>query len=110
MDDQKTKRRTVRVACLVPNGIMIRLQKPGADDGTGARVIAHDGPGVRLNGPSSSGAGANAPEGTTPGFTEVDAAWWAAWSEQHKLDPLLTTEHVRVVEDEPGDEENPTTE
>lgn len=107
-DQEKTeKRRMVRVACLVPNGIMIRLQKPGADDGTGVRVTAHDGPGIRLNGPSghNAGAGATAPEGMEPGHTEVDAEWFKAWLGQHQLDPLVVGEHVY---EDPEGEENPT--
>lgn len=108
-DQEKTeKRRMVRVACLVPNGIMIRLQKDGPDDGGGRSVVVHDGPGVRLNGPSghNTGAGATAPEGMEPGYTEVDAEWFEAWLKQHRLDPLVTGKHVRVVE--PEGEENPT--
>lgn len=106
----ETKRPIVRVACTIPNGIMIRLQKPGPDDGTGVRMIAHDGPGIRLNGPPGhdTGAGATEPTGLEPGITELDAEWWAAWSKQHAMDPLLTGGHIRVIEDKPEGEENPT--
>jgi hypothetical protein len=105
-DQEKTERRMVRVACLVPNGIMIRLQKDGRGD-AGVPVLVQDGPGVRLNGPSTrnTGAGTTAPEGMEPGYTEVDAEWFKAWLDQHKMDPLVTGEHVY---EDPEGEENPT--
>lgn len=112
MTEQPESKKTVRIACFVPNGVMIRLQKDGPDDGTGMRTIAHDGPGVRLNGMSSHGLGAGmtAPEGLDPGITEVDAEWFDAWTKQHKLDPMLVGEHIRVIKDDPEGEENPTVE
>lgn len=111
MTDQA--KRTVRVACTIPGGLMIRLQRLSEDDGHG-RVMVWDGTGLRLNGPAvgtSSGVGNTSPIGLEPGITEVNAEWWAAWADQHKKDPLLTDEHVRALPDEGADqegEENPT--
>ena len=99
----------VKVGCRVPNGVMIRLSKPGFDDGTGSgvREMVHDGPGVRLNGPSSidTGAGNTDRRDLPPGETEVDAEWWRKWAEQHRLNPLLTSGNVFLLAE---DEENPT--
>lgn len=112
MTDQEQKR-TVRVACTIPNGLLIRLQRLSKDDGHG-RVMVWDGPGLRLNGPdvgTAGGVGNTSPAGLEPGITEVDAEWWTAWCAQHQKDPLLTDEHVRALPDEAADqegEENPT--
>lgn len=101
--------KTVKVACRVPNGVLIRLQKDGPDDGTGKPFVAHDGPAIRLAGPSSIHTGAGDPFGSTlePGYTEVDAEWFARWLDQHKLDPMVTQGFIFEAPPEP--EENPTT-
>jgi hypothetical protein len=101
---QWVRRESVWVGCRIVNGIMIRLSKPGFDDGTGdgMRPMIHDGPGVRLKGPSSlhTGAGATERADLQPEFTEVDAEWFAAWLEQHKLDPLVAMEQVYLYKEE----------
>lgn len=104
-------RKMVRVACLVPNGYMIRLSKPGFDDGTGdgARPTVHDGPGVRLNGPSALNTGAGSTESAEPGVTEVDAGWFDRWLKQHELDPVVTMDQVYVLDDGEPKDPNPTT-
>lgn len=93
-----------RVACRVPNGVVIRLSKPGVDDGTGTglREFAHDGPGIRLNGPSSLHTGAGNTDGhdLDPGITEVDAEWMGKWVAQHALDPLVLQRQVYVADGE----------
>jgi hypothetical protein len=100
--------RTVKVKCSVPNGMLIRISKPGYDDGTGDNVktTVWDGPGVRLNGPSSlhAGAGNSDGAGQEPGETEVDAEWFDRWLEQNKINPLVADGHVQKVEEK----ENPT--
>lgn len=105
------KRDLVKVACMVPNGVMIRLSKPGYDDGTGdgAKMPGWDGPGIRLNGPAAvdSGVGNTDCKGLEPGVTEIESGWWSSWLEQHKLDPLVTMEQVYLLKEEP--KENPTT-
>lgn len=99
------KRRIVRVACTVPNGVMIRMTKAGPDDGTGdgQKMMGHEGPGVRLNGPSSlqTGAGATERRDLAPGITEVDAEWMARWLDQNGLNPLVAQGAVRVLEENP---------
>lgn len=91
-------RRNVRIACSVPNGIMIRLSRQGYDDGTGdgVRPMIGDGPPIRLAGPAALHTGVNATsgEGLEPGVTPVDAEWWAKWVDQHKLDPLIVGGYV----------------
>lgn len=99
----------VKVACLIPNGIMIRRSKQGFDDGTGDGVkpMIHDGPGIRLNGPSSlhTGAGATDRQDLPVAITEVEDEWWAAWLEQNQNSPLVTMKQVYVLSE---DAENPT--
>ncbi len=94
----------VKIACHVPNGIMIRRSKDGPDDGTGdgVRMKAHDGPGVRLNGPSALHTGAGNTHGADlpPGITEVDPEWWAGWLEQNQQNPLITLKQVYVAPEE----------
>jgi len=100
----------VTIACRVPNGIMIRRSKKGADDGTGdgVQMMAHDGPGIRLNGPSAlhTGAGATSRGDLPPGLTEVESEWWDAWLAQNQQNPLITMEQVYLA---PEDAENPMT-
>ncbi len=100
--------RTVKVTCDVVNGVMIRISKPGYDDGTfdGAKMAAWDGPGIRLNGPSALRAGAGNSDGLNqrPGETEVDAEWFDRWLAQNELNPLVAGGHVRKAEEK----ENPT--
>ncbi len=101
--------RTVKIACLIPNGIYVRLYKSGFDDGTGDGVkpTVHDGPAVRLNGPSPlhTGVGNTDPVDIEPGFTEVDAEWWEKWVEQNAINPAVATKQIFVA---PEDEPNPT--
>lgn len=110
MAKEQKKRALVRVACLVPNGLMIRRFKPGSDDDGGALVA--DGPGIRLNGPSSLHTGVGATQRTElePGITEVDAEWIDGWLAQNPADKnqMVGDRLVYVVkDDEPG---NPTQE
>lgn len=99
----------VKVACRVPNGLNIRLSKPGFDDGTGVKAMVHDGPGVRLNGPSvlQTGAGNTMREDLPPGETSVDADWMGRWLDQNSTNPLVTMEQVFLL-DEEKKEPNPT--
>lgn len=100
----------VKVACHVPNGIMLRLLKPGFDDGSGAKpAMVNDGPAVRLNGPSSkhTGAGNTTRADLPPGETEVDRDWMARWMKQHAHSPLVSMKQV-VVLDEEAEYLNPT--
>lgn len=95
----------VKIACMVPNGILIRLSKPGFDDGTGdgVKMIAHDGPAIRLSGPSSlhTGVGATHRDDLEPGVTEIDDAWWAKWLSQNENNTLVTLGMVKVLPEEP---------
>jgi hypothetical protein len=104
------KRKLVRVACLVPNGLLIRRFKPGPEDGGGALVAV--GPGIRLNGPSSlhTGVGSTERKELDPGITEVDAEWMDAFLAQNPADKnqMIADRLVYVMkDDEPG---NPTQE
>lgn len=87
------ERKKVRIACRVPNGVKLRLFKPGYDDGTGSgiRATVIDGAPVTIAGSPSLATGVNSPvpprDDTT--ITEVDAEFWQKWREQNKLDPLL---------------------
>ena len=107
MNDEK---KFVKIACHVPNGIIIRLAKIGPDDGTGdgEKMMGHDGPGVRLNGPSAlhTGAGNTSRGDLPPGLTDVEEGWWAAWLAQNPKNPLVTMKQVYVA---PEEAENPTT-
>ncbi len=98
----------VKVACHVPNGIMIRRSKAGYDDGTGdgVRETVHDGPGVRLNGPSAihTGAGATSRADLPPGLTDVESEWWDAWLAQNQQNPLITMKQIYVQPDEETNE------
>ncbi len=100
----------VKIACHIPNGIVIRRSKIGPDDGTGdgVKMMGHDGPGIRLNGPSSlhTGAGNTERPDLPPGITEVPDDWWSAWFAQNDgKNPLLTMNQVHVLKE---DGENPT--
>lgn len=97
----ETEKKIVRVACAVPNGVMIRRWKPGYDDGTGFKPTIPDGPAVQLNGTSAvaAGVGNTSPSGLDPGITEVDAEWWDAWLAQNGENPLVAMEHVWVLKD-----------
>lgn len=111
---QERERKLVKVACTVPNGLLIALRKPGYDDGTGFRPQVADGPAVRLNGPSSLHAGVGATTAGEPVETEVDAEWMGRWLDQNAQNPLVTGRNVWVVEEKKDDEpaeglaENPT--
>lgn len=92
----------VRVECYHPGGLMLRLFRPGYDDGTGQTPMVVDGAGVRLNGPSTITAGGVGNPGSSdlPGITEIDAAWWAAWVEQNAgKNPLYDAGVIRLVEE-----------
>jgi len=97
------EQKMVKVACLIPNGIMIRLSKVGWDDGTrdGVKPMVHDGPGVRLNGPSPlhTGAGNTSPPDLDPGITEVDAEWWGKWLTQNALNPAVEMKQIYLLEE-----------
>lgn len=109
--ERAEERRTVKVACTFPNGLMIRKSKPGVDDGTGdgEKMPAHDGPGVRLNGPSAlhTGVGATQRDDLPPGITEVDGEWWDAWLAQNPENPLITQKVIYLLEEDEPDP-NPT--
>jgi hypothetical protein len=91
-----------RVACLIPNGLMIRLwhKSERAED---AGAIVADGPGIRLNGPSSTQTGAHATQrmDIEPGITEIDAGWMEKWLEQNKASPLVGDRLIYVIEENP---------
>ena len=91
----------VKVACRVPNGISIRRFKHGYDDGTGYKPMIPDGLPVFLPGPSSLHTGVgNTSADADPVVSEVDAEWWAAWLEENKLNPLVTSEQVCLLREE----------
>ncbi len=99
------ERRKVQVACYQPGGLMLRLFRPGYNDGIG-QIPMVDGVGVRLTGPSSMTAGGVGNPGSSdlPGITDVDAEWWERWVAQNKgKNPLYDEGLIRLVE-EPADE------
>lgn len=97
----------MKIACRVPNGIMIRLLMPAPGNGMGDRPWVTDGLGVRLNGTSALHAGAGVSgSDADPGITEVDDAWWAAWLAQNETNPLIVSGQVFEFKDDPA---NPTT-
>lgn len=92
---EQEKRPTVRVACSIVNGLVIQLKKYAEYDKT---QIINDGGQVKLEGPRPLDTGVNNTGGPS-GVTEVDAEWWAAWAEQNKLNPLLTSGGIRALEE-----------
>lgn len=103
------EQKKVRVACLIPNGLMIRLWHRSERPEDGGSSIVADGPGIRLNGPSSTQTGAYATQrmDLEPGITEIDADWMTAWLEQNKASPFVGDRLIYVVE-EVAEQENPT--
>lgn len=84
MDEtRQEERRTVRVSCVVPNGLVLQLVEP-FDDGTGFKQLRRVGPKVILAG------------GT---ITEVDGEFWDAWLEQNKGSSLVVDKHVQPYEE-----------
>lgn len=106
--EMQPERKTVRIACRIPNGVAIRLSKVGWDDGTGVKPTVHDGPGIRLNGPSPlhTGAGNTSPDDLEPGITDVDAEWWGKWLAQNRLNPAVQLKQIFLLEEEA--KSNPT--
>jgi hypothetical protein len=98
------KRKTVKIACSITNGITLQLWQPGYDDGTGdgKKMPRKDGPAVRLNGPSAlhTGAGATHRIDVPPGETEVDAEWWGKWKAQNVHNPYFEVGAIHEVEEE----------
>lgn len=94
----------VRVACMIPNGLMIRLTEVGPDDGTGsgAHMVAQSA-GVRLTGPSSRrmGAGATARQDLDPGVTEVEGSFMEKWLDQNRQNPIVTQRQVWILDENP---------
>lgn len=99
----------VKVACLIPNGIMVRLFRQ-AEHEFGQKGMVPDGAAIRLNGPSAlmTGAGNTSPEDVEPGITEVDPDWIDRWMKQNPENSLVTMRQVYVL-DEGANEQNPTT-
>lgn len=95
---------TVRVACLIPNGLMIRVTVAGPDDGTGdgQKMMGHGG-GYRLNGPSSRqmGVGATARQDVAPGVTDVPADYMSLWFKQNELNEIVRQRQVWILEENP---------
>ncbi len=96
-------KKTVRVACLIPNGLMIRVAVERPDDVTGKPRLSPSGAGVRLNGPSSirMGVGATARQDVDPGETVVDAEFMSAWLRQNELNPIVQQRQVWILEENP---------
>lgn len=93
------EKRTVTVGCRIPNGITLRLFKPGQPHDMGALV--QYGPAVTLKGPHTLGAGFGntAIHGVEPVFTEgVDEAFFKAWVEQNDACELLAQGLIFPVE------------
>lgn len=104
------EQKKVRVACIVPGGLMICKWKPGYDDGTGdgVKTTVRDGIAIRLNGTSGRSTGTGNPDGTgaAPGVTEIPADWnFSAWLEQNKQNPFVAEHLVYVLDD--NDPEHP---
>lgn len=78
--NEEKPRRTVKVACSIPNGVQLRLNEPNPDGSGEMRPKGHP---VALSGPSTASAGAGAPVRTDlgPAITEVDEEFWKAWAE-----------------------------
>lgn len=95
-------KRTVRVACLIPNGLMLRATGERLDE-VGRSIPVSVGPGVRLNGPDARlmGAGATARQDVAPGVTDVDAEFMTAWLRVHERDALVTTRQVWILDENP---------
>lgn len=116
MDDEtekpieEKKRPTVKVACMVPNGLVVRLYREGRDRVSGAPCAEPDGPAIRLNGTSAlhTGAGSTSRDDLPPGITEVDQEWWDAWLRQNEKGAVVLTRQVRLLEEQDPDP-NPTT-
>lgn len=97
-------RSKVRVSCLIPNGLELRLFTKGYDDGTGFRPIIEDRskPRVFLAGPNSlaAGVGNTMLTASEPVVTEVDAEYFALWLEQNEKNTLVTGGLIAKVDDE----------
>lgn len=96
-------RRLVRVACMIPNGLMIRATIERPDDVTGKPIPVASGPGVRLNGPDTRqmGAGATNRQDVEPGVTEVDAEFMAAWMRANAQNPVVAGRQVWILDENP---------
>jgi hypothetical protein len=98
---------TIKVACRVPNGIMLHLWKQGIDEPF--KTMVKDGDGVRLAGIAGidTGAGNTERADLAPGISEVPAEWWAKWVEQNRgKNPLLDTGAIYALDDAPSKDEN----
>jgi hypothetical protein len=108
----QAERKKVKIACRIPNGIMIALWKPGFDDGTGDGVkpTIRDGAAIRLRGPSGIHTGVNATEGhgLLPGLTEVDEEWWGKWWAANPKNPFVVDKMIYLHDPEQEKTENPT--
>lgn len=92
------ERKTVRVACTIPNGLELRIQREGHDDGSGVRHMVYVGDPVVVRGPEATSAGVNQPAGELV-TTEVDAGFFATWLAQHENDPLVTQRAIYAIDD-----------
>lgn len=95
---------TVKVACTVINGLLIRNQIEGVDDGTGDGVKqAGHGPAIRLSGPSGrdTGVGATDRQDLDPGITEVESEFMTEWLRQNAKNPFVVSNRVYIVPEQP---------
>lgn len=98
------RKRTVKVMCSIPNGVELRVQGEGYDDGTGSGKTMQ-GPitdRIVLRGPNTTDAGVNSATVVAPVENEVDAELWARWKGQFKKQPhpFLADGHIVADDDE----------
>lgn len=105
-DQREEKRRTVKVACTLVNGIELRLfDKPGdtppgvVPGATVAGLVALPGS-VILKGADARTAGVGSAASGAALINEVDGEFWDKWLEQNQDNPLVTSGAIAVVGDD----------
>jgi len=96
-EDQAAEQRTVKIACSMPNGLVLDLDGFEKIDGDIRRVTRGDRVTLR---------GLNA-EGVTGSYayTDVPADFWDAWLESHQDSTLVRDGVVRAMPDDPAPHE-----
>ncbi len=104
----EAKRKTVKVGCLVPNGVELRLFRKGEDDGTGSgyRPIIPDldAPSVTLRGPHGLGMGANAMTAEPEINEGIDAGFFDTWLKANEKNTLVQKGLIFLVKEDEGEQ------
>jgi hypothetical protein len=92
-DEHKDEKKTVKIGCSMPNGVVLDLDGFQRIDGEDRRIIGEGR--VTLRGMNAPGVAGNY------AYTDIDAGFWQKWIERNKGSSLIRDGVIFAMPEEP---------